>query len=786
MAGVPHEIETLVDGAGEVEPEPEPTLGDLFAGRYRIERCIGRGSMGTVYAAHDRVVDERVALKLLATPSERALERFRQEVRLARRVTHRNTARTFDLAEHGGAHFITMELVEGESLRIRLATEPRMEVRPTLEIARQICHGLQAAHDVNVIHRDLKPANVLVEPSGRVVITDFGVACSTQRGPDAPTDPTPMAGTPAYMAPEQVMKLPLDGRADIYALGVMLYEMLTGRPAWPGGNRVEVAMARMHRPPPDPREHVALTDGLAHLVLRCLARDPQQRPATPAVLADQIAGVLDGTTPPVPLETLSVASTMSSLFAPTQLGDRALAVMPFRYQGVADDAYLVDALTDELVDVLSMTRGLRVSASGATSRFRDERDARTVGRALGVDAIIDGTLRRIGDQVRIVARLIDVETGFQKWSERFTGRLEDVFEFQDRMAKRVAEALRVELALHPLAEVASAEAVEHYLRGRSLARRGDAEDDALEEATAHFGQAQALAPAFVLPLAARADAVVRRWFIARGDEGARRAEAAREAVDEALDRAGGLAETHLAAARLEVNRGAFDQAAHHLTTALKIAPTYAAAHEYLGMLQCDAGRSREGVRHIRLAHELDPTLGIGTLAVLRHYALHGNDRAYEKMLGQLRRSASAPRLGLDLFEFRAALWRNDEERARSVRWPAGGPAHPVVSALESALDPQISDEELGQRLEAAAGGFSSPRLRTAWRQISVEVLAWRGALDDALATLTLADAESVLLDADWLESCSVLTPMRHHPEFVVIRDRVRRRANEIWQVDGAV
>ncbi|MCH9683015.1 MAG: serine/threonine protein kinase [Deltaproteobacteria bacterium] len=175
MRAIPHEIDTIVDEPNAPEPEPEPSLGELFAERYRIDRCIGRGSMGTVYAAHDRVVDEMVALKLLATPSERALERFRQEVRLARRVTHRNAARTFDLGQFAGAHFITMELVGGESLRVRIARGRRLPVHEITEITRQVCLGLQAAHDVGVIHRDLKPSNILVD-GARAVITDFGVA----------------------------------------------------------------------------------------------------------------------------------------------------------------------------------------------------------------------------------------------------------------------------------------------------------------------------------------------------------------------------------------------------------------------------------------------------------------------------------------------------------------------------------------------------------------------------------------------------------------------------------
>ncbi|MCA9655431.1 MAG: protein kinase [Myxococcales bacterium] len=781
MPGDPHEIDTLVDQP--MEPEPEPELGELFAGRYRIERRIGRGSMGTVYSAHDRVVDERVALKLLATPSEDALERFRREVRLARRVTHRNAARTFDLGEIAGVHFITMELVEGDSLA-QLLQGGQLPPSRVVAIAQQLCRGLQAAHDVEVIHRDLKPANVLIEEGGRAVITDFGVAWSSDDSAGETGGGESMAGTPAYMAPEQVLGLPLDARADLYALGTVLFEMLTGRTPFSGGNRIEVAMARLHRPAPDPRDHGEVPAALAELVRRCMDPNLERRPPSAAALAEALAGVLER--PPGPgLATDPGSSSQGSSFVATSPGERALAVVPFRYRGPADEAYLAEALTDELIDLLAMTRGLRVSARGATARFEGEQDVREVGRTLGVDAIIDGTVQRSASRVRIVARLVDVESGFQRWSERFEGRLEDVFELQDRMAKRVAEALRVELTMLGHGAVASAEAVELYLRGRALARNNDPSGRRLAEGLELFERARVLAPAFTLPLAARAHAAVMLWFISPGEGAGDRAASAREAVQEALQRAPEVAETHLAAARLAVNTGDFETAAHELTKALEIAPTYAAAHEYLGMLQCDAGRSREGVKHIELARELDPSLTLGSFAVLRHHAMRGEPQDYEAALEALRRTPNVPAFGIDLFELRFALWQGDVERARRVRvsdHPIGrNPILDVLMAAADALDSELDDELLRARLHAATDRPGSPRLRTAWRQLAVEVLAWRGAHDAALELLELADSEGVLLDADWLERCPVLTPLQSRPELREIRRRVRERADAIWR-----
>jgi tetratricopeptide (TPR) repeat protein len=324
--------------------------------------------------------------------------------------------------------------------------------------------------------------------------------------------------------------------------------------------------------------------------------------------------------------------------------------------------------------------------------------------------------------------------------------------------------------------------VEHYLRGRALARQTHSEAEMLEEAIEHFDQARVMAPAFALPLAAKADAVVRRWFFALESDGERWAQASREVVDEALAGAATLAETHQAAARLEVNRGDFAAAARHLNTALEIAPTYAAAHEYLGMLQCDTGRSREGVQHIELAHELDPTLSMGRFAALRHHAFRNDPNTYEASLLEIRRNPNLPRFSADLFEFRFSLWRHDTDRAQAIRWHTESldPAFGWVNTAVDALDDSISDQDLAERLDHAATLSGNPRLRTTWRQISVEVLAWRGAHDAALAALGLTDTERPLFDADWLEQCPLLIPLRDHPTFIGIRQRARDRADKIW------
>ncbi|HVI02275.1 MAG TPA: serine/threonine-protein kinase, partial [Enhygromyxa sp.] len=457
------------------------SVGSLFAERYQIEKLLGRGGMGSVYRVHDREVGETVALKLLdatvATPE--SIERFRREVRLARRVTHRNAARTYDLGEHHGWRFLTMEFVDGESLRTHVNRKPPNPAR-AVGFARQIADGLAAAHAAGVVHRDLKPANVLLERSGRVVITDFGIARGLQSS-DATLQTGGLLGTPAYMAPEQIMGEDIGAPADLYALGLILFEMLTGRLPFVGDSPMAIALARLHQSLPVFESEPGIPGRLAPILARCLAREQSQRISSAAELGELLAaaanelakdlgsdlGTDDGTLgmpTSMTVSTVTRSATPGLTNTPTTPTGRALAVLPFRFRGPESERYVAESLSDELIDVLSTMRGLRVSGSGATARFADaaDRDPRTIGADLEVDVIVDGTVQLAGKRVRISARLLDVASGFQLWSERYDGALEDVFELQDKMGKRIAEALRLKLEDIAHRGEAPVEAIEAY------------------------------------------------------------------------------------------------------------------------------------------------------------------------------------------------------------------------------------------------------------------------------------------------------------------------------------
>lgn len=781
---------------------PATTLstGQLFASRYEIRGLLGEGGMGAVYKVFDREVEEVVALKVLLGPaaaSSEAVERFRREVRLARRVTHRNAARTYDLGEHEGVRFLTMEFVNGRSLSDVLEKRGTLGVGCAASTTAEICDGLAAAHAAEVIHRDLKPANVLVETTGRVVLTDFGIARALQ-GSEVTLNSTGLMGTPAYMAPEQVSGGTVGPHTDIYAAGMILYETLTGTLPFRGDNAIAMAIARLNEEPVDPRQHAALPDALAELILVCLAREPEKRPASASELGDMLRAFTDGATPPeVSLMTragitahltgmTTTPRTTDRRWTAALPSERTLAVVPFRFRGKSDDAYLAEALTDELIDILSRTKGLRVSGSGATAKYADksDRDPRVIGQELGVDVIVDGSVQMAGKRVRINARLEDVSNGFQLWSERFDGLLEDVFELQDKMATRIAEALRIELNNLVHRGEAPAEAIELYLKARQSLKGFQTGNKS--KAIDMLERSLALAPAFKPALATHALACLRAWFdpdeLAKRDWGAY----TRESVARALEQAPELADTHYIAARMKVQLGEYQQAACCLAKALEIAPTCAEVHEYLGSLQCEAGRTKTGMRHIKLAHELDPSLEVGLFDVARGHALHGDLDKFEAVLDELRSRGGQRNLATQILETRVASWHRDTERVRRVLQYIPDDQAPSRELIRRHIRALLcSQQQLTEYTDYFEKLLARPdvnkRFLTVSFQTAAEVMAFHRKYDEALNYITQA-ADVVLVDVDWINLCPLFEEIRTEDAFRAAVRKVRRRAEGIWRV----
>jgi len=754
--------------------------GTRFAGRYRIDRLLGRGGMAVVYLAHDEVLDESVAVKVLVAPSEREserLDRFRREVRLARRVTHRNVARVFDLGEADGVHYLTMEWIDGDSLDRVLARDGRLPPADAVRIATDIADGLAAAHEAGIVHRDLKPGNVMLERSGRVAITDFGIARALAPDPAALT--RGVIGTPAYMAPEQRWGAGIDARTDLYGLGMLLFELIAGRRPNATGTVSVEALDKG----PDLGERSGVSPAVRALVQQLLAVDPADRPGSAAAVAAALRGT--GDTPDAVAgdrDALAEAATKaepararSRRFAPLATDTHGLAVIPFRYRG--DDAtdYLGEAFAEELADVLARSRGLRVLSVGATRGFGETPDPRQVARELGVDAIVDGTVTRRGLDVRVTARVVDA-TGTQLWSERFDRRVEDVLDLGDLLAQRVAENLRIELTTAHRRGAAPAAAIDRYLAGRRKARRWQA--DGLTDLEA----ALALAPDFEPALALHALALVRAWF-APDLVGVRDWETlSRDAVDRALSLASDLPESHLAAAVRAGQLGEYRVAASSLARALELAPTFADAQEYLGLLQCEAGRGDEGVRRLRLAADLDPAAGLGLIAIARHHALHGRVAEYAAVMAEVQARGDNDDVRAIYMRVRIAAWTGDHatmEREVALATSRGVTGAPLLALYVALIGGTLGVDEIERRFAEMDLGRASPRLATLAEQLMTEAYGLCG--DTARAARHLDQALMyALADLEWLDLCPALAGLRATDVFVDVRAAVRVRTEAIW------
>jgi serine/threonine protein kinase len=436
-------------------------------GPYEVIALIGAGGMGEVYRARDTRLGRDVAIKVL--PAETALDpeslaRLEREARTVSRLNHPNILTIFDVGEIAGTHFIASELVDGETLRARLARE-RLPVETVVDIAIQIVSGLTVAHEAGLAHRDMKPENVMLRRDGLVKVLDFGLAKPVRpvlNDDDstimAPTHAGVVVGTTAYMSPEQVRGLPVDPRTDLFSVGAVMYEMLAGRRAFEGQTPSDVLVAVLTREPEPLGRHRPDAPGdLSRLVDRCLAKDPALRyRAGRDLLAD--------------LESLRAAHTGQS---DTSKLVPSIAVLPFAsLSSDPDNEFFADGLMDEVIADLSGVRALRVISRTSAMRYkRTEKDLRTIARELDVRYVLEGSVRRAAMSLRVTAQLIDAETDSHLWADKYSGRAEDVFAIQEEISRKIVEALQVRLTdreARSLAErpIENLAAYECYLKAR--------------------------------------------------------------------------------------------------------------------------------------------------------------------------------------------------------------------------------------------------------------------------------------------------------------------------------
>ena len=458
-------------------PLPAGALGD----RYEIQRELGQGGMATVYLARDKRHGRQVAVKLLRADfcAEFGHGRFLREIQLAAGLTHPHIVPLYDSGEAGGVPYYIMPYVEGESLRNYLDRAGRLPVDEAVRLIREVADALDYAHRQGIVHRDIKPENVLLE-DGHAVVADFGVAQAVNAAvSERQTLAGGTVGTRVYMAPEQAGGEPgVDGRADLYSLACVLYEALTGSPPLTAPSPLATLARRLTETAPslrsyDPRIPAAVESAVA----RALSLEPAARFATAAGFAAALG----------PGALTEPAEPAGAPAAP-QAGDTSVAVLPFlNLTREPDNEYLSDGITEELINALVKVPGLRVAARTSTFAFKGkQQDARAIGERLQVRTLVEGSVRRSANRVRITAQLINVADGYHLWSENFDRDLDDMFALQDEIASTIAARLSPRLMRRaaPLVESGTGHvgAYTLYLRGRHyvLKRSADAYRQALE------------------------------------------------------------------------------------------------------------------------------------------------------------------------------------------------------------------------------------------------------------------------------------------------------------------
>jgi serine/threonine protein kinase/Tfp pilus assembly protein PilF len=493
---------------------------------YKILRKLGSGGMGVVYEAQDSQLGRRVALKFL--PPETAqdsqlLERFQREARSASSLNHPNICTIHAIEYHDRRHFIVMELLEGQTLAQKMSRQP-MDMDKLLPLAIQIADALESAHSKGIVHRDIKPANLFLTDRGQVKILDFGLAKISPReaahggaaepaetlgfGSDL-TSPGAAVGTVSYMSPEQARGQLVDARTDIFSTGTVLYQMATGTLPFQGDTSAVIFDAILNRDPrPAAELNPTLPPDFVRILDKTLEKDRNLRCQTATELKTDLNRLKRDLESAAKRQTKVKTDSDPGAAKPT---GKSVAVLYFEnLSGAKEDEYLRDGITEDVITELSKIRGLNIFSRPTVLAFRDKTVTPVqVGQQLGAAYVLTGTLRRSGARLRINAQLVDARTDFPLWSERFDREMKDVFEVQDEMARKIAEALRVTLSPEEIEALAikpteNLQAYDLYLRGKRYARRQTRQD--LEFALQMFENAVAIDPSFALAYAACANA----------------------------------------------------------------------------------------------------------------------------------------------------------------------------------------------------------------------------------------------------------------------------------------
>jgi eukaryotic-like serine/threonine-protein kinase len=643
-------------------------------GRYEIIRKLGSGGMGNVYLARDPLLDRKVAIKVLhaefiSDPSR--LSRFIKEAKFASALEHPGVAHIYEIGESNGVHFISMQFVEGKTLSETMRTR-NVTFYQILDWAIQICEAIAEAHANGMIHRDLKPQNIMITEQGHVKVLDFGIAKAIEQrrtiAPDSLTEAGVIVGTAQYMSPEQTLGKRIDHRSDIFSIGILLYEAVTGRLPFKGDTPVETLQKILNDPPsPFLQQAIAIPVEFERIILKCLQKNPDLRYRTTQDLLFDLRNLKEETSPERPTTSLAIAPPKSrwwqlamtllviaalvaiSFFQNKGNSIRSLAVLPFQNETANKNLdYLSDGITEEIINRLAQIPNLKVFSRASVFRYKGKQlDVRTLKRELGVDAIITGSFSQHADEVRVQVSLVKASEGTQMWGQLYTGKTSDIQRIQAELSRDVAGELPQKLTgktRDQMRKQATADPVAYqlFLEGRFHLNKRTRENFQL--AIRNFQEAIAHDPSYAAAYSGLADAylLLADWGFLPAKQGLPKA---KQAAEKALSLDNTLVEAHTSLAFIQASfEWDWKAADRSYQRAIALNPNYATAHQWYALYFTFVGKFDEALKEIRAAQQLDPFSMIINANV--GYTLY-MARRYDEAIAELKRANELdPHFGL--------------------------------------------------------------------------------------------------------------------------------------------